>query len=82
MSANMNATTLIKQPKRIGTHQSECDGSGQLHEQNRGWRDVALAECQRAFVPKSHEGKKQGETSPGYEAQPLRRQRYRPLACR
>src|SRR3954454_10873857 len=63
-------------------HQSECDRSGQLHEQNRGWRDVALAECQRAFVPKSHEGKKQGETSPRYEAQPLWRQRYGPLACR
>ena len=35
-------------------HQSECNGPGQLHEQDRGRRDVALAECQRAFVPQSH----------------------------
>jgi hypothetical protein len=53
-----------------------------LHQDDRGRRDIAFAQRERAVVPKRHHREQKGEPGTRAETQPGRGERHRPLACR
>ena len=78
----MNAAAPAKKPTRAGPASPIATDRTSCVKTTETRRDVAFADDQGALFLKGHDREKQGEAGAGDQAQPCRRERYRPVACR